>query len=153
MNITERKLEFKNIDELKEYIYENNINFAELVILQKIDFGSEEIKKEVIPESVDVQLISLYDNPTIKAKVSENNILYVDDLIINENSCMPAVVNMLGRKISIILCNQDGKTHASLNVALDSKPQYNVVFEVRKLNGELFTMEVAKDIIEKPHDT
>lgn len=153
MNKSERKLDFNNIDEFKQYIYENNINFADLIISQSVE-DSEGIKEEVIPQSVEVQLIALHDNPIIKAKVSENNILYVDELNINEDLCIPAVINILGRKVSINLCNQDGKTHANLSIALDNKPQYNVVFEVRKLNGESFAMEVAKEMIEKnPNDT
>jgi hypothetical protein len=149
-----KQLIFETLNEFQQYVVNNNISLNELEIFEIDKETVSPIIEGVLPkvcvlETADVQLISLHDNPTIKAKLGENNVLYVDDIQINENSCMPAQIDLLGRKVSVILCNQDGKTHANLSIALNSAPRYNVVFEVRKLNGESFTMEIAKDMTEK----
>lgn len=153
-----KQLIFETITELQQYIAENNISIDNLEIFEINKEKESELlpleesiseEKIMLPEYVDIQLISLYDSPTIKAKISENNILYADDVKINPNSCMPTIINVLGRKVSVILCNEDGKTHANLGIALDNNPRYNVLFEVRKLEGESFTMEIAREMIEK----
>lgn len=151
-----KQLIFETLEEFQLYVAEHNIKLSSLEIYEcnesdKIIESKETI--EVVVENpvqniIDVQLISLHDNPTIKAIVSENNVLYVKDIQMNENSCMPAVLDILGRKVSVILCNENGKTHANLSVALDNKPKYNVVFEVRKLEGEETTMEIANTLLE-----
>ena len=142
----QKKLSFNSLNEFQQYIAENNIQLSDLEIFQNED------DKQIIPEEVNVSLVSLHDNPVVKAKVGENNILYVNELNINENTCMPSMINVLGRKLSVVLCNYEGKTHTKLNIALENKTLYNVEFELKKMEENNFIMEVTKETIENKNE-
>ena len=146
---------FENSKTLIKYITEHNIQTEELGLLQTIEVErdlSEESPvpkvedKDSISETIEVKLISFHDNPIIEAKWGEANILYVNELLINENSCMPAIIDILGKKVSVILCNEAGKTHANFSIDLNNKPMYDLPFEVRKLNGQSCIIEIDQNL-------
>lgn len=144
--MTYKPLEFSNIDEFIQYISENNINFLELNIQQKIKEPTS--VQTVLKEEAEVVLSFLYDNPKIKAKLGESNILYVDSIQVCENACMPIKLNILKRDILINVCNENGIIHSNLNISIDNNKPLNILFEIRKKENNEFLLELNRKLIE-----
>ena len=132
-----KDLRFETIEQLVEYISENNIDITTLTITENI-----------IPETVKIQFDSFSNNSLHEAVVADDNILLVDDYSILENSCGTTKIQMDGKNIWMNVCNMDGVSKAMLDVTINENKLTNIPFILKKKpkeNNELIS--VNKDLL------
>lgn len=146
-------MKFDNLETLVKYIINEEIDLSEI----DVDFNlpvkeSVEEPKEQKPNDVKVKLKMLSDSPDITAKLSESNVLFVEDFSSLPNQCTSGKIEFMGRQFLTNMCcvvneNGDEIVKATLPVEIQEGKVYNVDFLVKKKVDEDYDILLSESMI------
>ncbi len=81
-------------------------------------------------EVVAVKIASISDSPEINFSVSDVNFIVLDDLDYSPGACSNSSIQILGKKMYMNVCDDDGKPYITLNIEVNGKFLNKVKFFV-----------------------
>lgn len=122
-------MKFGNLEQLVKYIVTENVDLENTdVSFQPVEINPH--ADDVKMESVDVQVKSLTDVPSVKADIGPENILFVESYEAIKNFCGTGKVSLFGKEIVTNLCEMDDSAHITLSIDFQDKINYNVDFKL-----------------------
>lgn len=71
--------------------------------------------------AVTVKIASISDSPEINFTVSDNNLLVLEALDHSPGTCSNSSIQLLGKKMYMNVCDDDGKPYIHLNIEVSGK--------------------------------
>lgn len=127
-------MKFNNLEQLVKYIISEGVELDKVdVSFSSVDANVDSTSQPKL-ESVDVNIKSLTDIPTINADIGSENILFVESYEAIKNFCGTGKVSLFGKEIITNLCEMEDSAHITLSIDFQNKTNYNVDFKLRLLS-------------------
>lgn len=143
-------MKFESIYCFFKYLIDNNIDLCKMdVELTPIDEDdSPSIVEAPLNGELKIFLEDLTDNPQINYKISNENILYVEDCAMRPFSCGTISIKLFGHDLLLNgCCKDENDIKTSLNIKINENSIKNVDFSVKKDIKLANTLGILEKII------